>query len=232
MKLILWNSKVFNIEVGLPPTPAALSVQNVICNDYTLSIPPVNGANSYTWTFNQGSPYSFSGGTVQNIQAPFNGTVSVEASNSCGSSAPRTQYVSLYYDPNCNIALSTKKNETLSTTVMSELETQNSNNNTEKVSSDSIRSKKQYLVQPANVGFNTAVYPIPFSDNLNIEIKDKLDEGHRIDIVNILGQVVKTTDFEQDKIVLNCSDIISGVYIVKVIGLKSKRIETFNVSKI
>ena len=227
------TSAPYNVEVleNTLPTPTPISVQKLICNDYSLSIPSIAGADSYVWTIDGGFPYSFGGSTNEYLRAPFHGTVSVVASNSCGSSLSGSQYFDLYEDPNCTQILSVRHNGISMANVEAKTPIKESLVDSDALSVQTILKKNEYTIHTLDSDTKTTVYPIPFSDNLNIQLSGNFDENHKIDIVNVLGQVVKSVDFEQNKIVINCSDLVSGIYIVKIIGLKSKRIETFNVSK-
>ncbi|GAA3510893.1 hypothetical protein GCM10022393_25680 [Aquimarina addita] len=61
------------------------------------------------------------------------------------------------------------------------------------------------------------VYPIPFSDILNIQLNDSQSEA-KVDIVNLTGQIVFSKRITSNTSTIPLNKLISGVYIVKVTG--------------
>lgn len=99
---LLW---VAGITSSNPPaSPAAISGNDTICAGSTsmLSIPPVSGATTYTWTVPPGVTINSGQGTV-NLSVTGNSatssTISVTAGNGCGTSAPTTLSFVVYAQP-------------------------------------------------------------------------------------------------------------------------------------
>jgi beta-glucanase (GH16 family) len=75
------------------------------------------------------------------------------------------------------------------------------------------------------------VFPNPFSDRLVIEINRNGDIGHRVELVNVLGQVVRSLVTDLDLVEMDCAELKTGVYLVRIIGLKAGEVETYKVLK-
>jgi hypothetical protein len=67
------------------------------------------------------------------------------------------------------------------------------------------------------------IFPVPFSNFLNIDFKTSLTENSNWEIVNELGQVVRYGSFEQGNQIysLNLEEINSGLYILKIYNKSS-----------
>src|SRR5690606_5450882 len=78
----------------------------------------------------------------------------------------------------------------------------------------------------SNVNFN--LYPNPASDNITIEIKD--DETiHRIQIVNVSGQVVfnNKVPLAASKLTIPVHHLSSGIYYLNIRSTKGKGVQSF-----
>ena len=64
-----------------------------------------------------------------------------------------------------------------------------------------------------NVASIIAVFPNPVNDILNITSPETISE---IEIVNVMGQVVKRIEVNTDNVVCNVKDLTSGVYVVRI----------------
>ncbi|MDZ4838688.1 MAG: hypothetical protein SGJ04_01645 [Bacteroidota bacterium] len=90
---------------GAPAQPSTIfSTDGLICANSscgTFTIPTVSGATSYTWTVPSGWAINFGQGTTSiSVTTGSNGgTVSVVATNSCGSSSARTKTVTISNAP-------------------------------------------------------------------------------------------------------------------------------------
>ncbi|HRI26878.1 MAG TPA: hypothetical protein PK715_02370, partial [Chitinophagales bacterium] len=89
----------FQVTIGsAPATPGVITPATAICPGQTVtySITPVAGATSYTWTVPGGATLNSGQGTnsISVTWGATGGTISVTASNACGTSAPRTLNVS------------------------------------------------------------------------------------------------------------------------------------------
>jgi hypothetical protein len=61
------------------------------------------------------------------------------------------------------------------------------------------------------------INPNPFIDMINIEIFEEGEEIIQIDILSIVGKVVKNMSFpSQDHLTLNLSDLEKGIYLLKI----------------
>jgi hypothetical protein len=67
------------------------------------------------------------------------------------------------------------------------------------------------------------IFPVPFSNFLNIDFKTSLTENSNWEIVNELGQVVRYGSFEQGNQIysLNLEEINSGLYFLKIYNKSS-----------
>ena len=74
---------------------------------------------------------------------------------------------------------------------------------------------------------NINVFPNPANDLLNITSSEAISE---IEIVNVMGQVVKRIEVNSDNAICNVEDLTSGVYVVRIYG--NPRISTGSVSGI
>ena len=67
-----------------------------------------------------------------------------------------------------------------------------------------------------NDSFSITIYPNPVSDILNMDLQSSTIEKGMIQIINTLGQVILSELFTSTNIKINTSNIISGVYLVKI----------------
>ncbi len=67
-----------------------------------------------------------------------------------------------------------------------------------------------------NDSFSITIYPNPVSDILNIDLQSSTIEKGMIQIINTLGQVILSELFTSNNLKINTSNIISGVYFVKI----------------
>ena len=84
------------------------------------------------------------------------------------------------------------------------------------------------VLNPVNVGNllveNFSVYPNPSHDNFVVEAGFKFE---KIELVNLLGQVVLSKEISSSKCVIQTSDIVPGVYFVNVFtdsGIRTKKL--------
>lgn len=89
-----------------PGSPAAISGNGAVClgDSQTYAIPPVNGANSYTWNLPSGWAGNSSGTSITVFPGSQSGTLSVTANNFCGSSMPQNISVTVSAGPALNIS--------------------------------------------------------------------------------------------------------------------------------
>ncbi|MBK0402561.1 T9SS type A sorting domain-containing protein [Adhaeribacter sp. BT258] len=82
---------------GLPAQPATISGNTIICpgGNATYSVTPVTGATSYTWTLPNGWTGTSTTSSINVVSGTASGTISVIASNGCGTSPARTLAVSV-----------------------------------------------------------------------------------------------------------------------------------------
>lgn len=82
---------------SIPLAPSSINGPNALCENsaFAYSCSPVNNANTYNWTFP--SSWTGTGNTqsVSGISGNTGGVITVEAINSCGTSAPSTFNVSI-----------------------------------------------------------------------------------------------------------------------------------------
>lgn len=102
-----WKPMVCNCTQA-PATPGIISGSATVCpnqTNLTYSISPVNGASGYTWTVPNGSTIISGQGTTSIVvnSGTNSGSVSVTASNSCGTSAAATLSVTVQA-PNANFS--------------------------------------------------------------------------------------------------------------------------------
>jgi hypothetical protein len=93
----LWTScldqKTITHTVGAAPAaPTSIVGNNSVCTNssYVYSVNPVQGATSYTWTLPNGWTGNSTSDTIQVTVGPNGGTITVTASNVCGSSNATT----------------------------------------------------------------------------------------------------------------------------------------------
>jgi large repetitive protein len=107
-------SVVQTLSVTVTPTPTFPTVMTgntTVCpgspNTYTIGF--VNGATLYTWTYPVGwtGPATSTIPSVATTAGPNSGTISVTASNSCGSAGPRTLAVTVVPGPTSTISSQT-----------------------------------------------------------------------------------------------------------------------------
>lgn len=78
-----------------------------------------------------------------------------------------------------------------------------------------IISKKSSLAVAENEATSElSLYPNPFSDELNIQVSDKVID--RIDVYTTLGKLVLSETKNSNNVKINVADLQSGVYIVKI----------------
>lgn len=66
------------------------------------------------------------------------------------------------------------------------------------------------------------INPNPFDDLINIEILEKGEDPIKIDILSIVGKVVRNINIpSQSHITLNLSDLEKGIYLLKINNGKS-----------
>jgi len=81
----------------VPVQPAAIIGNSTLCNgsSATFTIPADSNATGYTWTFPNGWTGNTSGISVSPTVNDTSGIISVKASNICGNSISRTQYITI-----------------------------------------------------------------------------------------------------------------------------------------
>ncbi len=86
--LFLANTKVYEAICGPPATPGSISGNTPVCagSQNTYSVVAVNGANSYNWTLPNGWTGSSTTNLINTVAGSAGGTISVTATNSCGTS--------------------------------------------------------------------------------------------------------------------------------------------------
>lgn len=71
-------------------------------------------------------------------------------------------------------------------------------------------------------GSNLVIYPVPANEFVNIEIENPTQESITVNILNQLGQIVKSTEFASEdsnsRITLTVTDLKSGIYFLSVIN--------------
>lgn len=85
----------------IPSQPGTITGLNTVCqgSSQTYSISPVSGATSYTWTLPAGWSGSSTTTSIVATAGANTGNISVTANNSCGSSSPKTLYVTVQGTP-------------------------------------------------------------------------------------------------------------------------------------
>ena len=85
-----------NSPCPTPPAPVNITGSTTVCSNtsHTYSINPVTGATSYTWSYS-GSGNPVGSGTSITLSPTSSGTLSVMATNSCGSSPQTTLSISV-----------------------------------------------------------------------------------------------------------------------------------------
>lgn len=81
--------QTISVAIGATPSqPLAISGQTSICNNssYTYSVPVVSGATTYNWSLPSGWTGSSTTNSINVISGTSGGTISVTASNNCGTS--------------------------------------------------------------------------------------------------------------------------------------------------
>ena len=79
-----------------------------------------------------------------------------------------------------------------------------------------------YLNVPVNVGGkDVVIYPNPTIDRVNIAATDNITS---IDISNLLGQVVYTSQFNSEKTTIDISDLSPGVYLIAITTFDGQRL--------
>ena len=103
-----------------------------------------------------------------------------------------------------------------------------SDNNTENPRQITVMSNEIYVASfvstsgiDENITDGIAIYPNPVGDILNITSSETISE---IEIVNVMGQVVKRMEINSDNAVCNLEDLTSGIYVVNIHSMSlSKR---------
>ena len=95
-----------------------------------------------------------------------------------------------------------------------------SDNNTENPRQITVMSNEIYVASfvstsgiDENITDGIAIYPNPVGDILNITSSETISE---IEIVNVMGQVVKRMEINSDNAVCNLEDLTSGIYVVNI----------------
>ncbi len=91
-------AQTFNVTVNSTPTqPTAISGNAVMCNGISAiySVAPVSGASSYNWSLPAGWSGASNSNSITATAGVSGGTISVTATNSCGTSIAQTVSVSV-----------------------------------------------------------------------------------------------------------------------------------------
>jgi hypothetical protein len=94
---------------SLPVTPGSISGKPVVCSgsSNTYEIAAVGGATSYAWTLPVGWLGSSTTDTIHTLAGTAGGTISVTASNGCGTSSAQILNVNVNLSPTPTISLTT-----------------------------------------------------------------------------------------------------------------------------
>ena len=79
-----------------------------------------------------------------------------------------------------------------------------------------------------NIAVELSVFPNPANDIINIVSSETISE---IEIVNVMGQVVRRLEVNTDNAVCNVGDLTSGVYVVRIRTEQSDTSPRFSVRK-
>lgn len=90
---------------------------------------------------------------------------------------------------------------------------------------------------PVNGGFEEKqtirFYPNPASSTITFEFKEPVERGSMLQVYSFLGRLVLSVAIPGNKITLNITDLIKGVYVFQLRGSNGRVIETgkFQVSR-
>ncbi|MBN2761941.1 MAG: T9SS type A sorting domain-containing protein, partial [Bacteroidales bacterium] len=96
------TARTLSVTVAATPAqPGIITGETTVCqgSSNTYSISAVSGATSYTWTLPSGWSGSSTSTSIEATAGSNGGTISVTASNACGTSTARTQSVSVTLSP-------------------------------------------------------------------------------------------------------------------------------------
>lgn len=83
--------------------------------------------------------------------------------------------------------------------------------------------------------FNTKIYPNPVKNNLTIELKNTFSTEINFQIINIIGETIISKKinslFPVNDFQINISELINGVYFIKISSNSIEEIKTFIISK-
>ena len=194
------NATVF---VSSAPTPS-ISGNLHICDNETTTL-TANGGDSYIWS---------NGSTGNTIEVGNGGTYSVIVSNANGCTAMASANVEAGHSVTNSIS------ETAETDFTWNGHTYNEPGDYTQVFTavngcDSIVTLHLNILSgiSQNSVFEIALFPNPATDILNIISSETISE---IEIVNVMGQVVKRMEVNSDNAVCDVEDLRSGVYVVRI----------------
>ena len=75
-------------------------------------------------------------------------------------------------------------------------------------------------------GKNVDVFPNPVNDQMNIEYRYNADLSF-IEIINMQGTLIKSQRISNNKNPIDVSDLIGGVYVINVSGVKGVQVGKF-----
>jgi beta-glucanase (GH16 family) len=214
-------------------TPTTMSVSNLYCNQYSITTDDIPGATSYSWTLNNGIVLNTPTNQVE-LTAPYSGSISVVASNQCGSSDLLQRFIFLEQNCDGNVFQLTRKNNKDSINTMQSVKLKNENTN--KITIEGKEDKNITLTnsfEKINTGNSVAVYPNPFSDYVNVQIGSFDDKKeYELEIINILGQSVHKEKVKQAFSKISLNNIAKGAYTLNIKTINSTEQYTFKVTKL
>ncbi len=170
---------------GVPNTPASIIGANSVCAGepgLSYSIPPVSGTNSYTWTVPSGATI-IAGQNTTSIFVDWgnsSGTVTVTATNDCGSSGTRTFPVTI----SCRMSSSVSPEFSVYPNPASESATVSFVSNT----------NEQVLIQlfdlTGRVVFEKTITAQKGGNQLTIELKDLLRGAYLVKVNGVENQSI------------------------------------------